>query len=141
MAFVLCHVALGQSRKAWKWYFYIPGIGHDLQLDPLSSKVIEDELSSRSSFGMDPTWRKNSGNTDRSYFTVSVPKSSLCTFHIQAEHRLEQFDRSPGPKPCPFLQHKVGFPFKPVKECVGRSGFERCSMDSQNVGGSVFGSS
>lgn len=36
-------------------YFYIPGIGHDLQLDPLSSKVIEDELSSRGSFGMDPT--------------------------------------------------------------------------------------
>lgn len=64
-------------------------------------------------------------------------KSSLCIFHIQAEHKLEQFDCSPRPKPCPFLQDKVGFPFKPVKECVGRSGFQRCSADSRNVGGSV----
>ena len=50
-------------------------------------------------------------------------KSSLCIFHIQAEHKLEQFDCSLRPKPCPFLQDKVGFPFKPVKECVGRSSF------------------
>lgn len=55
--FQLCFpeiVCFFDTNKFFFW-FIISGIGHDLQFDPLSLKVLEDELFPRSSLGMDST--------------------------------------------------------------------------------------